>query len=294
MANYGLYITYEDLKTYLGIATTETGDDTLLKAIVEVSSRSWDRWTARWFYPRVETRYYDHPEYNPSVLRLDADLLSVTTLTTENTGTTIDSDDILLACGDSWNTTPYDRVILKFDGTTTTFSFSGTPQKANALTGIWGYHEDWDSAWLNTNDTLQAAVTSTTATSITVSDADGADLFGTTPRFKVGQLLKIDDEYLYLTAKDTDTNVLTVRRGVNGTTAATHDNGSTVYVYRPDDVVVQIVRRLASFLYRQKDSNVFSTMAFPDAGIMEVPAAVPADVKLLVTMFRRSEAWGVG
>uniref|UniRef100_A0A6M3J628 Uncharacterized protein n=1 Tax=viral metagenome TaxID=1070528 RepID=A0A6M3J628_9ZZZZ len=282
------YVLFEDLKRYLGIDSTETDDDTLLSLLCEAASRIWDGWTARRFYPRSETRYYDHPERDSSILLLDDDLLEVTTLTTENTGTTIGSTDRLLRCGRSWNMMPYDRVELKSDGTTTTFSFSGTPQKANALTGIWGYHEDWANAWVDSQDTTENDPLAAAGTSITVNDADGANLYGTTPRFKVGQLLKIESEYLYVSAKSETTNALTVVRGVNGTTAAAHDQNTAIYIYQPMHQIVQAVKRLAGYLYKQKDSQVFDVTAFPEAGVMEIPQGLPRDVKLLIPMYRKS------
>ena len=46
--------------------------------------------------------------------------------------------------------------------------------------------------------------------------------------FAVGQLIKIDSEYSRITA--ISTNDLTVVRGEAGSTAAAHDDGSTIYV----------------------------------------------------------------
>ena len=99
MANAGEYILREDLKVYLAIGTDETDDDELLWSICQVASRAWDRWCGRWFYPLSATRYYDHPERDASTLKLDADLLEVTTLTPDNTDTTIDSGPHLLPAG---------------------------------------------------------------------------------------------------------------------------------------------------------------------------------------------------
>ena len=65
---------------------------------------------------------------------------------------------------------------------------------------------------------LNGAISSTSATSVVVDD--GTD-------FEVGQNIKVDTEEMTITAISTHT--LTVVRGVNGTTAATHSDNVSVY-----------------------------------------------------------------
>ena len=65
---------------------------------------------------------------------------------------------------------------------------------------------------------LNGAISSTSATSVVVDD--GTD-------FEVGQNIKADSEEMTITAISTHT--LTVVRGVNGTTAATHSDNVSVY-----------------------------------------------------------------
>ena len=49
--------------------------------------------------------------------------------------------------------------------------------------------------------------------------------------FQVGQTIKIDAENMYI--QSISSNTLTVRRETDGTTADTHDNGSSIYVLNP-------------------------------------------------------------
>ena len=65
---------------------------------------------------------------------------------------------------------------------------------------------------------LNGAITSTSATSIVVDD--GTD-------FEVNQNIKVDYEEMTITA--ISSNTLTVVRGVNGTTAATHTDNTSVF-----------------------------------------------------------------
>ncbi len=72
----------------------------------------------------------------------------------------------------------------------------------------------------NVIDALGAAITSTSSTSITV--VSGVN-FPSTGNF----VIKIDSELMLCTARSTTT--LTVVRGIEGTTAATHLNGTNVF-----------------------------------------------------------------
>src|SRR5690606_35601661 len=87
----------------------------------------------------------------------------------------------------------------------------GTPLTVT-LGGIFGIHRDYTNAWSSV-DTLAAAIISTTSTTFTVADVDGADEYGLTPRVSPGHLVRIDDEIMEVTATNTTTNVVTVRRG---------------------------------------------------------------------------------
>lgn len=84
---------------------------------------------------------------------------------------------------------------------------------------------EWGNSFLApTSSTLGAAVTSTSAGTITVASGDGA-------KFQVNDVLSIDSERLWVTGISAD--VLTVSRGFQGTTAATHSNAATVDILGP-------------------------------------------------------------
>ena len=273
------YVTPYDLKAYCGIRdedgnvkSTVIGDMLILR-FCQRASRLFDRWTRRHYYPLIATRYYDHAESRQ--VHLDEDLLAVDTFTTANTGTTVTAAQYHLW---PYNEYPKNRIdIVISSGVTLTYS--GTPQQANAITGTWGYHTDWDNAFVDSGDDLAAAIASATATTCTVSNADGADVYGRTPRFKERQLIKIDDEYLYVWGVNTTTNVLSVTRGVNGSTAAAHDDASDVYVYEPEEAIAGAIARWATYLYRQKDKKEMDTQAFPEIGMVTTPAGLPKDVR---------------
>lgn len=282
------YVTYDDLRTYLSQNTSHEDVD-LVKTIAEVASRQFERWCGgRWFYPLSAVRYYDHPD-DATWLKLDEDLLEVTTFTTQNTATSISSDDYYTLCGTNYNLAPYDRIVMKTSGDQTNLLYSGTMQKANAVTGIWGYHEDWSNAWDNSQDTTENDPLTATGTSITVNDADGADRYGQEPRFKEFQLLKIEDEYAYVTGVNATGDTLTVIRGVNGTTAAAHAQNTVIYIYKPMPNIVQATKEIAKYLYLHKDSSDGDVTMFPEAGAVTVPQGLPITVKWAVEAYKRRQ-----
>jgi len=282
------YATYDELRQYLKQDSSHS-DVVLVKRIAEKASRQLDRWCGgRWFYPRKMTRYFDHPD-DTSWLLLDEDLLEVTTsgFTTENGSTVVAAADFFLMCGDSYNVMPYDRIVLDRDGDQTNLEYTGTRQRANAVTGIWGYHDDWANAWRNSTDTVENDPLTAAGTSITVNDADAADGYGNAPRFQEFQLLKIEDEYVYITAVNATDNTLTVVRGVNGTTAAAHVKDTVIYIYRAMPDIVQAMLELAKYLYLHKDTSDGDVTMFPEAGAVTVPQGVPITVKWAVEAYRK-------
>jgi len=288
MSNHGIYgLRYDLKKRITSIAATDTNDDEIMQAFCEAASRMFDGTCKREFYPMYEARYFDLPP-DDSLLKLDKDLLAVNSFTTQNTGVSLtESTHYYLMNGKSYNESPYDRISMKSDGSYPNLLYSGTVQRSQCVTGWWGYHEDWSNAWQSSGDALAAAISSTTATTFTVADSDGADVYGNTPRFKVGQLLKIDTEYMYLTTNTTGTNTLTVIRGVNGTTAATHAQSTTVYVYRPMREIEQAALRLSHWLYGQKDQGYQNVIAALGEGTVEIPQGAPVDVQMVAARYKR-------
>jgi hypothetical protein len=118
----------------------------------------------------------------------------------------------------------------------------------------------------------------TSATTFTVSDADGVSEDRDDQRFQAGQLIRIESEYLLVRAVDTNANTLTVKRGANGTTAAIHAGGTAISIYRPMETIEQAALRLATWAYRQKDVNVFERITIIGTSQSVMPGAVPGDV----------------
>lgn len=150
------------------------------------------------------------------------------------------------------------------------------------ITGIWGYNTDYAHAWL-TVDALVAAIISTTATTLTVADVDGLNSLGEAPRISVGHVLQIEAEWMDVVGVDTVTNIVTVVRGVNGSTAATHVISTPVSVYQVDESIRRATARQCAFLYSRQ--GAFDTARIDGVGVVQYPQDMPQEVSALLDLF---------
>lgn len=123
------------------------------------------------------------------------------------------------------------------------------------IAGTWGYNVDWSNAWLNTLQTVtNGGGIDADDTSFTVTDVDAANANGITPAFSTGNLIQIDTEWLEVTATNTSTNTVTVKRGMNGSTAAAHAQGTAVYAFQVEEQIKRAVIRQAGFQYAKQSA----------------------------------------
>jgi len=237
------------LRARLGLAASETSDDARLLAALQAAAAQIERAAGRRFCPRRAS--LQHTIHYPTELILDDDLLELTTLANGD-GSTIPLSNVILLPDDA----PAGGLLLMGGSS---FVWTQTPVQAITVTGIWGWHDRWAAAWRDSSDTVQNNPLSSSATTITVTNAGGADSTGETPRFQVGHLLKIESEYLRVLAVNTTSNVLTVLRGMNGTSAAAHAQNTPIYTYQPPADVAAIALRWASWFYREPDSAALAT-----------------------------------
>lgn len=136
------------------------------------------------FVPRLETRYFDWPNwsYAPAWrLWLDQDeLISVTTITSG--GVAVAPGDYLLEPANDGP--PYDRIEINLS-TAGGFSGGDTHQRSIAITGLWGYRND---------ETAVGSLTGNMGTS-------GSSGITLSPTVGVGTILRIDSERLIITDK---------------------------------------------------------------------------------------------
>lgn len=257
-----------------------SGDAELLRALYFASARVQVE-TERHFWPRLETVTYDATGFHIGPYRLDTgrDLLEVTTLTNGD-DTAISAAVITLAHGNIW---PKYRIRLKRSGGVT-FTYTDDYEEAISVAGVWGYHSDYTNAWKASGLTVQGGGLNSSATAVTVSaTVAGADSYGITPILSPGNLIKVDSEYMAVIKAD-GTSV-TVRRGANGTTAASHSASAAISVFYPEQAITRAVLRWAAYLYARRGE--FSQSTFDGVGVTTFPQDAPAEVQHILDAYRR-------
>lgn len=250
----------------LGLAASDTADDARLLAVLQAASAQIERAAGRHFCPRRATLEHSigvNSAADRTELLLDDDLLELTALTNGD-GSAINLSDVLLLPGVDASSS----LLLLTGGNS--FTYDESPQRAVSVSGIWGWHESWSQAWRASSDTVQNNPLGSSATTLTVVDADGLDSAGETPRFQVGHLIRIESEYLRVIGVNTVSNQLTVRRGVNGTTAVSHAQNTVIDVFQPAPDVAALNLRWAAWLYKE-----------PDARPSEAPLALREELNAL-------------
>ena len=272
---------YADLTTlksagFLNI--TGTGHDSRLIALLEAVARVIDRHCNRHFYVLVDTRKFDG---NGGTELAVTDLISVTTLKTDDDKdrtfeTTWAATDYLLyplnaQPAKPWGR-PYTRVLVDTEAGNEDVFTAG--MQTVEIDGKWGYREVTEDSRADIN---AAGGLSSTATTVTVTD--GA-------KFAVGQTVLIDSEQLYVTA--ISTNVLTINRAVNGTTAASHSNGADIHIYRYPGPVVEACLIQAARLWKRKDSGFTFGVGLPSTGTVGISRGLDQDLKHLLSPLRKA------
>lgn len=226
------YCTREDVKRALDVMETARENWRVDRAI-QSSARNIEKQLHRVFYPNDTTCYFDWPNFNyayPWRLWLDQyNLAAIPTMVTTGTaGGTLAGETIpLSACNfEPVNEgPPYTYLELRRD-LNYAFGVGPTPQRDVGIMGTFGY-------WLETDGggQLAAAVSSTTATSLTVSDGS---LVG------VGNLLIVDSERILVSDRSSNnsgqTNLSGLTSASNADVTATVTDGTQLHV----DEVMQI------------------------------------------------------
>ena len=233
--------------SYVGVesfrAATNNPDTTRDAAILEhllAASREIERLTFRRFFPVTATNKYRWPPFHVAAsweIWTEDDLLSVSSIFVADSGQ--NASPVALThyfLEPQPFGPPYNRVEIDLSSGDV-FQAGPTPQQSVAITGQWGYANTTRAA-----GTLGAAITTTTATTITISDDTLIDQ---------GDVILIDSEALYVDTPRRTPQQLTVQRGVNGTTATTHLNAAPISKYQAPASIRRVVRADAIGTFEQ-------------------------------------------
>lgn len=241
----------------LGAGAGTTRDSELLRTSGSVA-RWIDEQCGRHFFSRIATLYpdwSDDGDVAPGLrLWLPEDLISVTSVKVDEDGDGA-FETSLVADTDYWlwpdsplPYRPYLRIDLNPNG--------GLPggwsrgRRRVQVVGKWGWSEQTNPA-----GTLGAAITDTTGTSVTMTGGHSVE---------AGDTILVDSEQMDVTV--VSSNTLTVARGINGTTAATHLNNAPVSARRYPEPIEEAARERTNQLARVAMTGGLGSVAVPDVG----------------------------
>lgn len=286
MRSKHVYASVDLFKDYLAgdtYANNWADDVTVIRTILESASRTIEAYVGdRSFAPYISTREYDLgigelrnrselPRDSHRILPtdpvlgvvpLDDWLTAIPTTVTAYDATVRNSSTVLTeGLTNDYILEPYSQApyhTLKLSDDTTNNLSQG--QKTLTILGEWG----WQNETIN-GDTLNGSVDNTTNT-IVKTNANAA--------IYPGDTILIDSEQLYVSSKN-GTN-LTVLRGVNGTTAATHLDASNIYKYLYPADVVEACLAIARDRWRSREAGTTAIIGAAGATIARPGAEVRA------------------
>ena len=186
--------------------------------------------------------YYDHNVY---VLELGEDLLSVDSLTFMDTSLTSDKYRLVDISGDP-NGYPYRAIYFdpsEFPGWGTGFADS------IVIGGEWGLQDNADDAYSLV--TTSALALDASETGVSVAEGSGS-------LFDIYQYIRIDDELMFITnitVTAGNPDILTVVRGVNGFTAATHLINATITRWNVVSDVSLLATRMVAYWFNKRNDT---------------------------------------
>lgn len=258
------YATLAEYKSYVTArgqsSTTDATDDTVIDSLLESASRYLDDETARQFYPVVQARYYNVP--TDRELLVDDDLLEIITLTNGDS-TTMPSTEYYLV---PKNYTPaYGVKITDISTYSWSTNSAGSFENAIIVNGIWAYRNRYTSeGWKVGTTTTEALDTSEVEFDVTASTL-----------FSAGQIVRYGNE-LGIIASTATGKITVVSRGDNGSTAAAHDSGITVYIWQPEQGAKLATLEIASNAYHRRfGRSVINSETITAAGVVLSPRDIP-------------------
>lgn len=211
-----LYCTYAEVVADLNLMSGEIPEDRVMRFIRTASSFI-DRRIGR-FFPVTETRWFDGTGRRELVI----DPIISASAVTDDGVSILATQYILYPRSRAWEYGPYYKLVVDPDAVQ--LSCWTDERDSVSITGQWGMYSLSEA----TGETVQNATKITASgTSLQV-----ANKMLVSP----GMVLKIEDEQILVEKSLAEPN-FQVKRGVNGTTAAEHLNGTAISrLLVPDDV----------------------------------------------------------
>lgn len=272
------YVSVDEITSASVLDITGTGDDTRLRRLLEAASRKMDRYANRHFYALAVTRKFDGDGsavlFVPDLISIDSSGIKTDDNLDRTFETTWATTDYLLTPTNGDPTTagnaesnPYTKILVDLDAGAKAEWPSGV--QSVQIAGQWGY---WRHL-LRATETI--TVDNATETVLDVSARTDIE---------AGHTILVESEQIYVLSYSS--NDLTVLRGVNGTTAASHSAATVVDIYEYPEPVREAAMIEASRLWKRADSAFASMVGFPD-GSMQVFRGMDPDSRQLMSAYRR-------
>lgn len=300
-----LYATPQEIKTAspeMIPMSSDTSQDSALHQLCERVSRLIDRYCNRVFYPYSEQRVFSLVD-GAEIVRID-DAVSITTVEISRdegasylASSDFGSSDYYTARYDALvddmvrinPLSSYDALVINKNGAVGAFP-SG--QRSLRVDAVWGFADNRLDAWEDSTDTVESNPLSSSETSVTVNDADGAGLWGVTPRFQAGQINRCESEFWEVTGTNTSTDVLTVVRARNGSTGAQHAQNKQIDIWRPPAPVKQAAIITAVRSLMRAKQNYQDAGANVEMGQMFYVSDIDPEAAVLLKPYRKK--WSAG
>ena len=273
------YVSVDTLKSSSVLNISGAGDDQRLRMVADSVSRMLDRYCNRHFYVLRATRKFDGGGTTlllPDLISVDANGFKTDDDKDRTFETTWASTDYLLLPSNADPLTagnpesrPYTTIEVDIDAGTKNDFPQG--RQMVQIAGQWGWWQHLKRAAETAN-----AIADATTTSVTVSSRTDVE---------AGHTILIDSEQIYV--RSYSTNTLTVDRGVNGTTAASHGAGASIDIYEYPGPVVEATIIQTARLWRRKDSAYSGATGFPETGQAKASRGLDPDVTLLLGLYRK-------
>lgn len=258
------YCTLAELKRYLNISSATSAEDDLLQQMLDEATSAIDTFCGRRFAAYADTTRNFDPTKDVvlSYLYLDADLSYITSVT-DGAGVDITASVVT----EPRNDAPFYALKIKSDQPYY-WTYNGAFENSIDVTGRWAYMQ-------------KATITALSrASNVVTATVENDAMLGS-----VVCVVGCAD------ATFNGTFTVTSANGASLTWAQTaaNDTDTTAYLLYTPNAIVKACRRLAAWLYRQKDtqqSGLSTPMMSPD-GSMIMPSTLPEDVINSIRPYRR-------
>lgn len=263
--------TLEDAQLFTFILVVSKRIDALLQPNKKLAQRPF-------FAPYIESRPLQiraHKVNTPNMtIDLDMYLLALTTVLAG--AQDVSSKIIAYIAGFP----PFEKLQINTDTCEDWYTLETSPTIRRAwpepltITGTWGWHDDWDNAFVATSIMVTAGIDNA-VTEFVVTAAEGV-------LFSPGNMILLDSEYMEVTGVSTDT--LTVIRGVNGSTAAAHLVNAPVSILSIPEDIQRVTARQAAGLKARIGS--FSVVQITQLGLVQYPQDLLLELENTIAGYR--------